>query len=57
MVVERVSEDEDESSGVQNPNLYDVTSGHDDVTSGLDLCELRGHVTFRDRSLLIGIVH
>ena len=23
----------------------------DDVTSGHDLCELRGHVTFRDRSL------
>ena len=34
----------------------DVTSGCG-VTSGHDLCELRGHVTFRDRSLLIGIVH
>ena len=35
----------------------DVTSGWGGVTSGHDLCELRGHVTFRDRSLLLGIVH
>ena len=36
----------------------DVTSGGGGgVTSGHDLCELRGHVTCRDRSLLIGIVH
>ena len=35
----------------------DVTSGWGGVTSGHDLCELIGHVTCRDRSLLIGIVH
>ena len=31
----------------------DVTSGWGGVTSGHDLCELIGHVTCRDRSLLI----
>ena len=35
----------------------DVTSGWGGVTSGHDLCELIGHVTCRDRSLLLGIVH